>query len=194
MHILSLFEPSIKHSVTRRRRKWRSCTRRSVICSFVQKQGSFEVIGTLSLLVKFCCRFMKTMVLNKIEQISSEYGSYNKIPCSSDGTELKRYGRGYQLLQSEDRQTYASIFGKRVMCVVKLCYRIRIATRSRISCIKMCTCTRVNPSSYNRQYAYNTINVHMKIHSFLWGSDCHANMISATLIIQYKSGLIELCQ
>ena len=85
-------------------------------------------------------------------------------------------------------------FGKHVMCVVKLCCRIRIATRSRISCIKMCTCTRVNPSSYNRQYAYNTINVHMKIHSFLWGSDCHANMISATLIIQYKSGLIEPCQ
>ena len=51
---------------------------------------------------------MKTRVLNQIEQISSEYGSYNKISCSSDGTELKRYGRGYQLLQSEDNLAYAN--------------------------------------------------------------------------------------
>ena len=65
-----MLEPSIKHSVMRRRRKLRRCTRRSVRYSFVKKRGSFEVIGTLGLLVKFCCHFMKTKFLVLIEQLS----------------------------------------------------------------------------------------------------------------------------
>ena len=35
-------------------------------------------------------------------------------------------------------------------------------------------------------------NTHMKTHSFLGGSGCHANMISATLLIQYNTLLLWL--
>ena len=116
-----VFESSIKHSVMRRRRKLRRCTRRSVRCSFVQKQGSFEVIGTLGLIVKFCCSFMKTKVLNQIEQISSEYGSFNQIFCCSDWTEMKRYGNdmvevisyfSQKTTKHTPTDTYPSIVGR----------------------------------------------------------------------------------
>ena len=54
---------------------------------------------------------MKTRVLNQIEQISSEYGSYNKISCSSDGTEVKQYGRGY-FSQKTNKHTPQFLAGK----------------------------------------------------------------------------------